>query len=174
MISWYALHVHSQTEALVSDALAGQIETFWPHRVAHDNRKRFFRRPWFPGYVFARFDFSERLPVLTVPWVVRILGPTPQEATAIPDGEIESLQILVKSKRPMMQHPMLELGETVRVTRGPLKGAEGKVVRFKNTQLLVVAIELLGRAVATELDPEVIEAVARRDLPCPASSSIAA
>ena len=163
-LAWYALQVHPQSEYSVATALEQRCETFWPHRVGHDRWKRESRRPWFPGYVFARFDFEERIPILRLPWVVRILGPTPQEATAIPDQEIESLKILVKSNRPVSSHPMLKTGETVRVTRGPLKGVEGTVLRFKSGALLVVSIELLGRAVATELDPDVIEAVARRDL----------
>jgi len=71
---------------------------------------------------------------------------------------------LANSATPVSQHPMVRIGEAVRVVRGPLTGVEGRVMRFKSTNLLVVQVELLQRAVACELDPDVIEPVARRSL----------
>jgi transcription antitermination factor NusG len=168
MLAWHALHVKPQSEALVSESLAGRLECFWPHRISHDNRHREYRRPWFPGYVFVRFDWDnaeQRLSVQRVSWVLAILLSSPGEAASIRDDEIESLRILANSRAPIMSHPCLKIGETVRVTKGPLSGIEGKLERFNaGRNLLVLSVEMLGQAVATHVELDVVEPVARRDL----------
>lgn len=181
MISWHTLHVKHQCEATVAEALSGRsvlfdgvqmapgpasFETFWPHRVTRDNRKREYRRPWFPGYLFVRLDWSDpvqRLRILRLEELLAVLA-VDGKPCIIPESEIESLRILAASKAQVSQHPFVAIGEDVRVVRGPLAGVQGKVMRFKGAALLVVQVEMLGKAVACELDPDVIEAVARRSL----------
>jgi transcription antitermination factor NusG len=165
MICWHALHVKHQCEAIVAEFLEG-LDTFWPHRISHDNRKREIRRPWFPGYLFVRVDWDDpvqRIRILRVSQLLAILA-VDGKPCVIPESEIESLRILASSKARVSQHPYLQIGESVRVVRGPLAGVEGKVMRLKSAALLVVQVEMLQRAVSVELDPDTIEAVARRPL----------
>jgi hypothetical protein len=42
------------------------------------------------------------------------------------------------------------------VERGPLQGVEGILLRFKNTWRVVVGVEILQRAVAAEVDRDVV------------------
>jgi transcription antitermination factor NusG len=168
LVKWYCLHVRPQCERAVAEQLFGHCQTFWPHRQTHDRWNRITRRPWFPGYVFVGMEDESpawKWRILQVPQVLEILR-SGGEPAVIPSSEIESLRILANSKASVMAHSMVKVGQTVRVVKGPLQGVEGKVMRFANRSatLLIVSIELLGRAVATELDPETIEPVARRDL----------
>ena len=166
MLSWYALHVRHQCELLVQTALQGYCETFWPHRSTKTSNKRTHRRAWFPGYMFVCADWTQswnRNRILGTCHVLGILGagsgPIP-----IPDVEIESLRTLMDKGAMVMQYPFAHLGDRVRVTRGPLTGVEGILVRFGGGGTgyhLVVQIELLGRAVAAQLHPETVEALAR-------------
>lgn len=165
MLSWHVLRVKHQCEALVAEALEG-LETFWPHRVSRDNRNREYRRPWFEGYLFTRCDWDDpgqRIRILRVPQILSILGIN-GIPSIVPDNEIESLKILVSSRQPVCSHSFVHLGERVRVISGPLKGVEGLVMRFKGADLLIVQVEMLQRAVSVELEPDTIEAVARRSL----------
>ena len=131
MLSWHALHVRHQSEAIAAEALEG-LATFWPHRVTRDNRGREYRRAWFPGYLFVRVDWSDpvqRLRILRVSQLLAILA-VDGKPSVIPDTEIESLRILASSKARVAQHPFLREGDSVRVVSGPLKGVEGKVERL--------------------------------------------
>jgi transcription antitermination factor NusG len=160
MLSWYALHVRHDCEQLVTTALAGHCETFWPHRETR--RNRIIRRAWFPGYMFVRADWSRadhRARVLGVSHVLGILGAN-GKPIAIPDQEIDSLRILMTQRASVMLHPYVQVGQRVRVTRGAFVNVEGILLRFTAGELLVVQIELLGRAVATHLPAEAIESLA--------------
>lgn len=96
-------------------------------------------------------DSSDRLPVLSVPGVVGIVGfgdgPTP-----IPEKEVEDVKTLVDSGFLLTPWPFLEVGQKVLVEKGPLAGVEGIVQATRGRYRLVVSISLLQRAVATEID----------------------
>ena len=47
----------------------------------------------------------------------------------------------------------------MRVKRGPLKDVEGILLRIKNYNRIVVSIELLSQAVATEVDASDVEPI---------------
>jgi transcription antitermination factor NusG len=99
----------------------------------------------FPGYVFCRFDVTNRLPILQNSGVVNIvsIGKTP---APLADEEVESLKIVVQSPSGINQYPEFVAGNTVMVTEGPLRGATGTIVR-NGAELLVVSITLLQRSV---------------------------
>src|SRR5260370_34370299 len=92
---WFALSVTSRHEKIVSQLLHNKgFETFLPlytRRHQYDRRVRRFELPLFPGYLFCRSDFATRLPILTTPGVLRVIGagrlPIPLE-----DRQIVSLQ----------------------------------------------------------------------------------
>ncbi len=106
--------------------------------------------PLFPGYLFARLALNDKLRVLSVPGVVGLVGfrnrPIP-----LPEYEIEWLKtgLSMYSAQP---HPYLRVGEHVRVTKGPLSGAEGLLVRHKQDFRVVISMELIMRSVSVEID----------------------
>ena len=75
---WYALHAHSRFEKAVVRNLEGKgFEPFLPlcTRVRRwSDRIKQVEIPLFPGYVFCRFDASNRLPILTIPGVSGVVG----------------------------------------------------------------------------------------------------
>src|SRR5713226_3380460 len=102
---WFALSVTVRHEKIVSQVLQNKgFETFLPlytRRHQYSRRVRSFELPLFPGYLFCRSDFETRLPILTTPGVLRMVGagriPIPVE-----DGEIASLQIASRAGAPMV------------------------------------------------------------------------
>src|SRR5207302_8332949 len=99
------------------------------------------------GYIFCRFDPLHRLPVMTAPGVVCIVGlgknPEPVE-----EEEIARIQTIVRSGALAYPWPLLRVGQKIAVTGGPLCGVEGFLVSVKNQYRLVVSITLLQRSVA--------------------------
>lgn len=161
--SWFAVRVKSNRERVTSLALSGKgYEVFLPtYRKPGSNTEW----PLFPGYLFSSFDIQNRLPVLTVPGVVHIVGFGNQPAPVDQD-ELESVRILVKSAMELNPNETYSLGEPVRVISGPLSGAQGQVAGFK-PQKLLVSLTLLQRVVSVELKPEWVTAA-------PAASQAAA
>ena len=160
--AWFVLTAKSRHEKVVSENLRGKgLESFVPLYRA---RRRWTDRiqsvdlPLFPGYVFCRFSYMSRLPVLNTPGVTSVVGfsdvPTP-----VADEEISRIQAIQASGLPAQPWPYLRVGQMARIERGALAGLEGVLIREKDALRVVVSVELLRRAVAVEIDRDIIRAV---------------
>jgi transcription antitermination factor NusG len=152
---WYALRVKSRCEKVVAMMAENRgFEQFLPLyrcRRRWSDRRQEVDFPLFPGYVFCRLDPHRRLPLLTIPGVVHMVGigklPAP-----IDDAEITAIQAAVQSGLTAEPWPFLEAGERVRLEDGPLTGLEGILVRADKQQRLVVSVTLLRRSVAVSVE----------------------
>jgi transcription antitermination factor NusG len=156
-LSWYAVYCRSRHEKVVRDELTSKgienlLPSFTETRRWADRHKAVVERPLFPGYLFARFCAPrERIAVLSVIGVSRIIGFC-GEIAAIPDEQVEAVRQLLASVLAFAAAPMPQIGNWVRVVRGPLAGVEGKLVRMKSQDRLVLAVDLIAQAVSTEVD----------------------
>lgn len=107
--------------------------------------------PLFPGYFFCRMNPHNRLPVLTTPGVMQIVG-VGKTPIAIEEEEIAAIQRAGKSGIPITPWPYIEVGHVARIQEGPLKGLTGIVVKIKAGAKLVLSVSLLRRSVAVEID----------------------
>jgi transcription antitermination factor NusG len=152
---WFAIRVRSNYERVAAAHLRERgFDEFSPSYQTQrrwSDRTKTIEQSLFPGYVFSRFNPQDRLPVLTVPGVVGLvgLGKTP---SPIPDQEIETIRRMVQSGLLVRPWPFLEVGQRVLIERGPLAGVEGILQHVKGRFRLVVAISLLHRAVSAEVD----------------------
>ena len=162
MEQWYALRVRSNCEKLVALTLRGKgYPEFLPlyKRISRwCDRKKVIESPLFPGYVFSHFDVNCRLPVLTIPGVVLVVG-FGNKPEPIPNEEIDAIQRFVGSGLPVEPWPFLNVGEAVVVEYGPLAGLEGVLTEVKNRHRLVVSLTLLQRSVAVEIDRDCVRPV---------------
>jgi transcription antitermination factor NusG len=161
-LPWFALQVRSRKESWVSAQLEGLgLECFLPSYKSirkWSDRTKELQQPLFPGYLFCRFDFQERRPLLMTPGVFQIVG-IGRTPTAIPDSEIAAIQMAVTSGLPSQPWPYLEVGERVRVNYGNLSGIEGILINFKGNHRVVLSVSLLQRSVAMEVDLAWVSAV---------------
>ena len=152
---WYAAYTCAQHEKRVAEQLAKrEVEHFLP--LYPSVRRRKDRRvcltlPLFPGYVFVRLALQDRLRVLQIPSVVRLIG-FGGLPTALPDGEVEILRSGLVDQLHAEPHPFLNVGRRVCIVRGPLAGLEGILRCKKNNFRLVVSVELIQRAFAVDVD----------------------
>src|SRR5690242_5354681 len=95
MDPWFAVRVRSNHERIAAVHLEERgYQEFAPSILVErrwSDRKKEVEQFLFPGYVFCRFDPQQRLPILTAPGVVGVVGfgkiPTP-----IPEHEIERIR----------------------------------------------------------------------------------
>lgn len=154
-LSWYALHVRSNTEPIVEATLSLEgLTSFFPHQEVKRTRGEIWLRPYFPGYVFADADLThQRLALVSIPQVLRIIG-IGDEPAIISDREIAAVRTVVDLGELVKAAPAKAYGEgdEVLVKCGPLKGVTGRVVYLKNNTRIVVAVSMIGQAVSAEVD----------------------
>ncbi len=154
-LRWYALRTRSRHEKVVCDQLTQKgIEQLLPtvKRLSQwKDRKKQIEIPLFSGYCFARFPWTERLPVLQVAGVVNVVG-SGHRPEPIPEEQIQSLMTLMVSTLPYDQYPYLREGMAVEVVRGPLQGIRGSLVRKDKPHRLIISVHLIRQSVAVEID----------------------
>lgn len=161
--AWYAVYTKSRCEKVVRGHLEQQgLETFLPEQwrwSRRRDRRLALRVPLFPGYLFVRLAprGDMYLRTLRTPGVVRLLGQGPAGPLPVPGHEVESLRVLVHSRLRLEPVPYLRRGDRVLITHGPLAGARGVVVRRRGQSRLVVAVDIMQRAVSVELDEATLE-----------------
>jgi len=164
---WYAVQVRAKSEQVVSRLLREKgYDDFLPmsrswHRWS--DRMRDSLSPLFPGYVFCRHSAGVTGLVVTTPGVIRIVG-SGKTPTPVDDAEIASIRRLMELRLSVDPFPYLSVGQVVRIERGPLTGIQGIIVRYKNTQRLVVSVGVLQRSVAAEVDLDWV--IPENHVPC--------
>jgi transcription antitermination factor NusG len=160
MPNWFALRVRPKHEKTVAGNLSKlgfdeyvplqRVRRLWSDRV------KVLEAPLFPGYIFCRFAYSDRLRVLNFPGVESIIG-FGKTDTPVDDSEIAAVRILVASGKPLAHLPFLRIGQSVLIERGPMAGIRGVVVRDESAWRVVVSVEALDRSIAVEVDREVLQ-----------------
>ena len=157
---WFALSVTVRHEKIVSQVLQNKgFETFLPlykRRHQYSRRVREFELPLFPGYLFCRSALNTRLPILTTPGVLQMIG-AGRVPIPLDDNEIASLQKAVDAGVLVTPHPFWQSGQTGRITTGPLAGIEGIVMNVKHPLRLILSVGLLRRSVLLEIDSDCVD-----------------
>lgn len=166
---WYAAYTCAQHEKRVREQLEYRsIEAFLPlYETVHrwkDRRVR-LNLALFPGYVFVRLALRDRLQVLQVPGVARLVGFNGAPA-ALRDEEIEGVRACLAQGYFLKPHRYLDAGQQVRITHGPFQGLEGIVQRKKSGLRFIISLNLILRSVAVEiheadLAPSILESSRR-------------
>jgi transcription termination/antitermination protein NusG len=152
---WYAAYTRAQHEKSVAAELGmREVEHFLPLYSCvrrWKDRRVTLESPLFPGYVFVRLALRERLRVLQVPSVVRLVGFSGQPA-ALPDSEMEIMRSGLSQGSRAEPHPFLTVGRQVRIVGGPFAGLEGVLRRKKSGTRVIVSLGLIQRSVAVDVD----------------------
>ena len=161
-LPWFGLHTRSNQEKTTATVLSHKgyehyLPTYkskkrWSDRVVEKDR------PLFPGYVFCRFDPKVRLPILTTPGVISVVG-FGNDPAPIDSAEIEAVQAVISSGLHAEPCAFLREGQRIRVTQGSLSGLEGLLVRKKSEWRMVVSVAMLQRSISVEIDREWIDAI---------------
>jgi len=158
---WYVLYTCPRHEKRVATQIERRnFSCFLPlYRSVRrwKDRRKELELALFPGYVFVRMSLENKLRVLELPGVVRLVSFNGQPAS-ISAREIETLQNRLSGALKVEPHPYLRTGRRVRVRSGAMQGLEGIIVRRKDRCRVVFSIDLIQRSVAVEVDEADLEA----------------
>src|SRR6266702_7214813 len=142
---WYAAYTRAQHEKRVAAELVARgVENFLPLYSSvrrWKGRRVQLELTLFPGYVFVRLALRDRMRVVQIPSVVRLVG-FGGLPTALPDQEMEAMRNGLLRQLRLEPHPYLTIGRRVRLTSGPLMGLEGILVRRKGLLRLILSLDL--------------------------------
>ena len=159
---WYAITTKPRYERSTArylrlkgfDELAPAFRT----RRRWSDRIKEIEQQLFPGYVFCSFTYEQRMAVLNTPGVLSIVG-FGKEPAVVEDSEIAAIRSILDSGKRAWPWPYLRAGQRVRIEDGCLQGVSGTLVRENDFWRVVVNIEILQRAVAVEIDRDLVRAV---------------
>lgn len=161
-LRWYAAYTNANHEKRVAEQLeVRSVEHFLPSYASvrrWKDRRVTLQLPLFPGYVFVRIALRNRLQILQIPSVARLVGfgttPAP-----LPQEEIDALRAGLEDGMKAQPHPYLSVGRRVRVKQGPLAGLEGILLRWKGNWRVVLSLDLIQRSVAVDVGASELEPV---------------
>lgn len=157
---WIALRTKSRQEKAVARCAAALgIHYYLPliqRGTIIRGRKLVSQVPVFPGYVFLNGQLDDAYEPALAPRVCQIIAIRDQARFV---GEIAQVQRALESPLPVELYPFAVCGRRCRVARGPLEGVEGVVLERKKGSRLILQVDIIGQAVALEIDADMLEAV---------------
>jgi transcription antitermination factor NusG len=152
---WYAAYTCANHEKKAAKEISNRgVENFLPvYQTVRQwsDRRIELELPLFPGYVFVRLALRDRLKVLQVPGVSRLVGFGGLPA-ALPEEQIDTLRAGLNKRFRPEPHSYLTVGRRVRLKSGPLAGMQGILLRHLGNIRVVISVELIHRAIVVHAD----------------------
>ena len=157
---WYAAHTSANHEKRVAEQLCLRaVEHFLPLYLSvrrWKDRRVTLQLPLFPGYVFVRIALRDRLNVLEIPSVARLVGSN-RLPTFLEDNEVEDVRRALSGGVRAAPHPYLTEGRKVRITAGPLAGQTGILVCRKGARRVVLSMDSIQRSILVDVEAGSVE-----------------
>jgi transcription antitermination factor NusG len=158
---WKAVQVCTNREARVAEQLASRsLEHYLPtyrQKSRWTDRTVTLVRPLFPGYLFVRFIPANRISLLSIPGIIRLVGC--EGSGLIPCEEIEKIQAALAEGYLLEPHPGIEKGTMVRIQRGIFAGAEGRVTELRHNCKVVLALSAVEHCFSVEVKLDEISVI---------------
>ena len=164
--NWFVLFVRTNQEKttaakLVHLGIEHFLPTFRSIRQWKDRRVA-LEMPLFPGYVFVRLPYKERLRAVSLSGVLYLVG-SGQLPAVLSEEELAWIKQGVDSGKAV-PHEYLQEGQRVVITCGALSGLKGILVRQVNRARVVVSLDSIGRGFAVEVDLDSVSPCAETDV----------
>ena len=160
---WHVLHVLTNHEKKVAQHLqVRSIEHYLPlyrEKVRWTDRTVVAERPLFSGYVFARFESQSRIPVISAPGVLRLLGD--QLWDLVEDVELEKIRTGLAKGMNLRPHPPITVGTKVRIRVGVFEGVEGVVSELRKQCKVIITLAAVHQCFSLETEIDELQVLSR-------------
>ena len=151
---WIAALVQSCLEKRVGERLDKLgVENYIPTQTVirqWSDRKKKMERVVIPMIVFIHTDEMTERRLRMQTYIRKILSyPGQWKAAVIPDAQIDRLKFMLRHAESSVEllEETLQVGEAIRVARGPLKGLEGEIYQVQpDKPMVAIRIDCLGYA----------------------------
>ena len=158
---WQVVHVVANHEKRVAQHFSSRMVDYYlplyAERSRRTDRAKLLERPLFTGYIFVRSSASGRLPVISTPGVLRLLGESDQQTVS--ELEINAIREGLAKGYQLRPHPAIAVGTPVRVCRGVFEGVTGIVTELRRRCNIVVRLSAVEQCFSLELAGEELEVI---------------
>jgi transcriptional antiterminator RfaH len=159
-MNWYVLYLRPRCEKKLAEyCQIHGLSHYLPLRretKIYQRRKVTVEKPLFPSYFFASFDGDGRTQVLKTNNVLRILEPSSRRKLL---HELAQVRKALRVDPTLITVSAIRTGRRVRIKGGPFLGVEGVVMSLKGKAKVCLNVEMIGRALAMDVDREYLEVV---------------
>ncbi|HZV69381.1 MAG TPA: UpxY family transcription antiterminator [Saprospiraceae bacterium] len=159
---WYAIYTKSRFEKKVHrDLQQSKYQVFLPlvkEIKKWSDRIKTVNVPLLPGYVFVKLDKQNIPKLFYYPGVVRLVS-FESKPCEIREEEIRLLKEITSHGFPVQQAVPCDVGDNVRIVRGPLQGWEGKVETKKGQSRIVFQIASILQCISVEVSMGDVEMI---------------
>lgn len=138
---WWVARTKPKKEKVLAWYLYSyQIGYFLPlikKRQPSENRHRYSFLPLYPSYIFFMADLQGRYQALKSNEIIEILEVKDQERFI---SELQNIDTALKANQVLYPCSSHEVGDEVTISKGPLKGIRGLVVRKDKSTRLILRI----------------------------------
>jgi hypothetical protein len=158
--TWGVAHTKARAEKAFAWDLTGRgVNYFLPMRekvTVSTGRKRRVLVPMFASYVFFCGDEKDRYIAMTTGRLCGTIAVADQEGLV---RELAAIERALTGEAVLDPYPHAVAGRPCRITAGAMAGMEGIVVERTPRARIVLQVSILGQAVCTEVDVDLIEPI---------------
>ena len=151
---WHVLHVAANHEKQVARHLSiRSVEHYLPlysERSRWTDRTVTLERPLFTGYVFVHLTSQNKLPLISTPGVIRLLGNS--DSGIVTSEEISRIRQGLESGCIVRPHRNVDVGTPVRLREGVFAGVEGIVTQLRQRCKVVISLAAVRQSFSLEAD----------------------
>jgi transcriptional antiterminator RfaH len=153
--NWYVLCTKSRSEKKLGEGLRKiGVNFFLPTKI---ERKKWSDR-WknvevvlFPGYIFVQMNENNRYPILNTPGAVRFLYFAGKYAQ-LSRMDVKMINLALDDTQELeVIDAGLVPGQEVKITSGPFKGFDAKLVHHNGKGKLLLEVKAIGQGVLVEI-----------------------
>jgi transcriptional antiterminator RfaH len=154
---WFCLKAQPKREHLAATALRRQfqIECFSPRLRFRKMTQRgpvWFVEAMFPGYLFAKFVYSQEHRAVESSHGIRGIVHFGDRLATLPETTVLGLQSRVGAEEVVTVDSSIKIGQSVQITEGPFQGLEVLVTHLLPAKERIrVLFEFLGRSIEMEI-----------------------
>jgi transcriptional antiterminator RfaH len=154
---WFCLKAQPKREHLAATALRRQfqVECFSPRLRFRKMTRRgpvWFVEAMFPGYLFAKFVYSQQHRAVESSHGIRGIVHFGDRLATLSENIVVALQSRVGAEEVVTVDSSIKIGQPVQITEGPFQGLEAVVTYLLPAKERIrVLLEFLGRSLETEI-----------------------
>ena len=159
---WYAIYTKSNFEKKTYNSLQkADFRSFLPlikEKRVWSDRLKTVMIPLLPSYVFVNCTTVQIPQLYMISGFVRLVS-IEGKPCKLKNVEIELMEKVIHSGLQVQITSNCEVGDKVKIIRGPLKGYEGIVERKKGSCRIVFHLETIEESICVEIDMADVERV---------------
>lgn len=154
-LQWMVAHTRPRCEKRIEEFCHNRGFTCFLPQVSRAHRygarRRVYRIPLFPGYVFVLADSAGSSLLRGNRHVANLLE-VHDQATLV--NQLNQVKLALDHEAPVELLPQFTTGMKVTVQDGPFKGVEGLVERVKNNTRIILNVDFIQQSIAVEVNTE--------------------